>query len=109
MLGAIAALSVFTYAMPLYAAPLILAGYFIGGYLKDHAIIRVVPLFHKGIPYVTGLEGFQAPETSDVLLNQFRLMRRGFREGVDATQELFADFFNSERSANVVRSIGDQF
>ena len=108
-LAAVVALGAFTIKMPLFAAPMLLAGYFIGGYLKDHAIIRVVPLFHKGIPFVTGLEGFQAPDTSDVLLNQFKLMRRGFREGVDATQDLFADFFNPDRSANVIRSIGDQF
>ena len=106
LIGAMTAFGIFARFMPLFAAPLVLASYFIGGYLRDHAIIRVVPLFHKGIPYVTGLEGFQAPETSDVLLNQFRLMRRGFREGVDATQQLFADFFDPERSANVRRSIG---
>lgn len=103
--GGVATIGALAYSFPLYMAPVLLASYFIGGYLKDHAIIRVVPLFHKGIPFVTGLEGFRAPATSDALLNQFRIMRKSFSEGVDAVSSLWADFHNPNRNRAVIRSV----
>jgi hypothetical protein len=93
-LGMLATLGKFALTKPLFAAPVLLAAYFIGGYIRDHAVIRVVPMYHKGIPWVTGLEGFEAPETSDVLLNQFQLMRKGFREGLDAKNRLAEDLID---------------
>ena len=103
--GGFSALGALTYSFPLFMAPVLLSSYFIGGYLRDHAIIRVVPLFHKGIPFVTGLEGFRAPETGDVILEQFRLLRRSIGEGVDAVADLWADVNNPNRQRQVIRSI----
>ena len=106
-LGLLAALGRFTLAYPMFAAPVLLAGYFLGGYIRDHAVIRVVPMYHNGIPWVTGLEGFEAPETSDVLLNQFHLMRKGFSEGLDATAQLADDLLSWEKlGANSQRILG---
>ncbi len=98
--GALATLGAMTYAFPLFMAPVLLAGYFIGGYLRDHAIIRVVPLFHKGIPYVTGLEGFRAPDSGDGILEAYRLLRRSITEGVDAVADLWG-FVNDPNKKNL--------
>lgn len=104
-MGGLTALAAMTYKFPLFMAPVLLSSYFIGGYLRDHAIIRVVPLFHKGIPFVTGLEGFRAPETGDTILEQFRLLRRSVSEGVDAVADLWSDVNNPNRYKQVRRSI----
>ena len=82
-------LAALTAAYPLFMGPILLGGYFLGNYIKNHATIRVVPLIHKGYPFVTGLEGFVAPRSSNALLNQFRLLRRSITEGVDAVSDLF--------------------
>jgi hypothetical protein len=74
---------------PLFMGPVLLGAYFLGNYIKNHATIRVVPLIHKGYPFVTGLEGFEAPQSSNELINQFRSLRRGISEGIDAVSDLF--------------------
>ncbi len=104
-MGALVALGVLTYSFPLFMAPVLLASYFIGGYLADHAVIRVVPLFHKGIPYVTGLEGFLAPESGDRILEGYRLLRRSVSEGVDSVAQLWADVNDPNRNSALLRSI----
>lgn len=73
---------------PLAGVPMFLGAYFLGGYLKDHATIRVVPLMHKGHPFVTGLQGFQAPETMDIMLAQYQAWRKAVSKKWKATSEL---------------------
>jgi len=87
----ITGLGALTYFFPFHMAPILIGGYFLGAWLKDHAIIRIIPLMHKGYPFVTSVEGFRAPESYNVLLNQFQILRRHFRESVDATGALFDD------------------
>jgi hypothetical protein len=83
--------------------PVLLGAYFLGNYLVNHATIRVVPLMHKGYPFVTGLEGFQAPASSNDLLNQYRLLRKGISEGIDATSELFLHLRSKQGRKAVLR------
>jgi len=78
-----------TVIYPLFMGPTLLGAYFLGKYIKNHATIRVVPLMHKGYPFVTGLEGFEAPASSNVLLNSYRQLRRGISEGIDAVSDLY--------------------
>ncbi len=79
---------------PLWGAPLYLGAYFLGGYLKGHATIRIVPLMHKGHPYVTGLQGFEAPESFDILLNQWQSWRKGVQKRWKATSEFARQAFD---------------
>jgi hypothetical protein len=104
-IGALVTLGALTYSFPLFMAPVLLASYFIGGYIRDHAVIRVVPLFHKGIPYVTGLEGFRAPESGDAILEGYRLLRRSVSEGVDSVAQLWADVNDSNRNSALLRTL----
>jgi hypothetical protein len=87
--GGILTIAALTALYPLFMGPILLGGYFLGNYIKNHATIRVVPLIHKGYPFVTGLEGFHAPASSNALLNQFRLLLKGISEGVDAVSDLY--------------------
>ena len=90
---------------PLFMGPILLAGYFLGNYIKEHATIRVVPLFHKSYPFITGLEGFRAPESSNALLNQYRLLREGVSESIDAVSDLYRDVKSPHRRNVVLRKL----
>lgn len=90
---------------PLFMGPILLGGYFLGNYIKNHATIRVVPLFHKGYPFVTGLEGFEAPESANVLLNQYKLLRKGVSESIDAVSGLYQDIRSPRRRMVVLRKM----
>jgi hypothetical protein len=91
---------------PLVGVPLIVGAYFLGGYLKDHASIRIVPLMHKGVPYVTGLQGFEAPRSMDILLNQWRRFAKQVTEDIDDVFKTVDDLTDQNKIDREIEIIG---
>jgi len=91
---------------PLFGLPLVVGGYFLGGYIRNHATIRIVPLMHKGHPYVTGLQGFKAPRTMEVLLEEWQSWRKGVQDKAKASKRIILDTADPQKRGSIVRAYG---
>lgn len=97
------AIAGFAFLYPLWGLPLIAGAYFLGGYLKNHATIRIVPLMHKGHPFVTGLRGFRAPESMDIMMEQWRAWRKAVNQKWKATDDLIGDLGDKSKRDEIIR------
>jgi len=81
-------------AYPLFFLPMLIPVYFLNNFLSEHERIRIQPVFHKGKPFVTGIEGFQNPDTLNPLMNAINLMMKSVSGKYDATSRFLSNLFD---------------
>ena len=82
-------------AFPFHFLPVLLGGsFFLNNFITEEERIRIQPVFHKGKPFVTGIEGFQNPDTLNPMMNALNLMLKSATGKYEATTQFLSNAFN---------------
>jgi hypothetical protein len=82
-------------AYPFHFIPVLLGGsYFLNNFITEEERIRIQPVFHKGKPFVTGIQGFENPDTLNPMMNAINLMLKSATGKYEATTQFLSNAFN---------------
>jgi hypothetical protein len=96
--GSTVAMALLMVAFPIHFLPIIFLGHYFNNWITESDRIRIQPVFHKGKPFVTGVQGFQNPESLNPVMNAVQLWLKSTGGDRQVTSQFLSDLFDSSKT-----------